>query len=327
MRAMATLRSRPRSRSRRRPLTGNVRVWLLGLTCVLVSPAACELTIDESRALAQRHAQTSLDGIEPTTEAIGDSQILTFKLNQPPISYRVNATEEYFLGWLRRDSRAPTGSGLTEDQAKALATATAVKEAGEEARSLTWAVTTQPGGYALVVSTGPQLGDPPRTGLSLSVMVGILPDGTVMSYQQILPAKEDSVPALVAVSGDEARRIALEHLGLPGFHATPAELSQRRGRVEWHTQLTDDTESRPPSRAPRSVWYTIDARDGVVIERHFAMSSGWPERGYPTSTKQPHPLPYWIRRHGALAGAAAGVAGLCFAALVVVRVARRRARA
>ncbi len=283
--------------------------------------AAADMTVEEARALAQPFVECDLATAEATTEVLGSDTFVTFRTTDPAMRVRVNATQGVFAGWVRLDAPSTVEGDLTEGEAIATASAIAARALGAAGDDLTWHASSLGEGYE-VQGAGPDLGDPPRSGLTPSVRAHVLLDGTVLSYAQRLPRTEDVAPAGVHVSQERAVEIALGDVGLDGFSARQTDLSQRGGEARWTVEVTDAA-GAPPDRAPRSVLYEIDAHTGEVLNRFASASSGWVERGYPPSWAG-RPSPQEARAARRLRTYAALGAALLLAAGVGVVLLRRR---
>ncbi len=245
-----------------------------------VRAGADDLTVDEARALASPLVESDLASAAATTEVLGEDTFVTFVAESPAMRVRVNATQGVLASWVRLDTPYVVEGELPEDQAIGLAREVALRTLGAAAENLAWHASRAGDGYE-IVGTGPEVGDPPRSGLTPSVRAHVLVDGTVLSYSQRMPSDDGKAPAPVTVSEDEACEIALSDLGLAGFEAR-GRLTQQGNEARWSVTVSDHASSGPRGHAPRSVLYAIDASTGAILERHMSSSSGWVERGRPS---------------------------------------------
>jgi len=211
------------------------------LAAGLVATARCDITVDEARRIAEKHAGHSLADARVVQTDLEVLQKVSF---QDPTSpelgreYSVDVTHGLFLGWFQTsDGAAPDAKAtLSDAEVLKIAKAALTEHMSAGAADVEWRLLGDEDNVVRYLCPGPLLGDPPRIGLSPSGGVDVSRrNGAIMALTACMPWSTTPLP--VNVSEEEAVRIARRATKLDWPPSDKPLLVQRGEAVTWYVQL------------------------------------------------------------------------------------------
>jgi len=261
------------------------RMNLIGvalLTVGLTAAARCDITVDEARRIAEKHAGHSLAGGRVTdrdlevVHAISIDDPVTPEVGR---TYSVDLTHGTFDGWFQSSDGAPPDAQptLSDEEVLRIAKAALAEHMGPAAADVEWRLREESDNVVKYYCPGPRLGDPPRSGLSASGSVEVSRrNGAIMWLSVDMPWSTTPVP--VNVSEEEAIRIAKTAVKLDWPPSDEPLLVQRGDRVTWYVRLG--------RKGGQEKTCDIDAATGKVLSTSSmgsARPSGHTEDAPPTA--------------------------------------------
>lgn len=302
------------------------------------TPTARAIGLRQARSLAQAHAEQDLSEAEVVSYRTSSTRVLGFAVGSldggERHEYRVDLGTGQFVGWLHTTKRGPDMDhrGLTDATAIARASEAAGRVLGPDAGDLEWTVLVPGARVATVRGASPPSGNPPRSGLGPRVTAVVRSDGAVTSYRQYVPHPSERNPLPVALTDQDAVRIAREDAAPGRLAEVPlgASLEQSNGEVTWRVGLACPAWMPDAGDGPESyLWWVIDARSGRILERQVraGMSGGQIPTGFAAKASHNASVRFWNTRWpGRPVGAAVAAALALVLTIRVWRAVRQRPR-
>lgn len=210
-------------------------LWvLIALLGTGLCSSADSVSLAQAREIAQAHGAS---GTAAPAEAyqLGDASLAICADGSR--SYRVDLSTGAFLGWTDAGPVQAGAEVVGERDAVPLVARAARQHIGEAADLFAWQPVGRAGDAIVVFGEGPRLGDPPRSGLSPSVLARVRTcDGAIVLFS--IDGPDEAGPQPVNVTADRALWIGREALDDPAAsEVRPPRLWQRNGAAVWSLEL------------------------------------------------------------------------------------------
>jgi hypothetical protein len=253
-------------------------VPVLALAACLCVHARGELTVAEARALAEEQLGVDLSGAEADVDRQKDLAKWVY-LTRPArgdderVHVAVEVLRERIIIYSRSVPKEDRrGRRLSEAEAIERAREYApLLLTPEELSGMTWEVIHEKQGEYLVKGYGPDIGDPPRRGMTPTCDIRLwAKGGALKSIRILLGSTADLVDP--EITSDEALQLVGDKLG-----ERPAEMEileqpylyQLRDQLQWRFtvrgELPEDHPARRPGHTTRGYRCVVDAVTGEII--------------------------------------------------------------